>query len=51
MMEAVSTSEMSADFYELHCATSQKTVIFILAAAENLKSHLTGKKDLMYSTA
>jgi hypothetical protein len=29
-MEAVSTSETSASFY--HGATSQKTVIFILAA-------------------
>jgi hypothetical protein len=28
MMEAASTSETSVDFYKMHGATSQKTVIF-----------------------
>jgi hypothetical protein len=32
MMEAVSTSETSVNFYQIHGATSQKTIIFILAA-------------------
>jgi hypothetical protein len=31
MMEAVSTSETSVNFYRLHGTTSQKKVIFILA--------------------
>jgi hypothetical protein len=31
-MEAANTSETSVNFYRLHGATSQKTVIFILAA-------------------
>jgi hypothetical protein len=30
MMEAISTSETSVNFYEIHGATSQKTAIFIL---------------------
>jgi hypothetical protein len=32
MMEAVNTSEASGNFSRLHGATTQKTVIFILAA-------------------
>jgi hypothetical protein len=32
MVEAASTSETSVNFYQLHGTTSQKTVIFILAA-------------------
>jgi hypothetical protein len=35
MMEAVSTSETSVNFYQIHGATSQKTVLFILAAVRN----------------
>jgi hypothetical protein len=32
MIEIASTSETPVNFYRLHGATSQKTVIFILAA-------------------
>jgi hypothetical protein len=32
MMEAASTSETPVNFYQPHGATSQKTVVFILAA-------------------
>jgi hypothetical protein len=44
MMEAVSTSDMSVNFHETTCATSQKTVFFIFAAVRNW--NLTGSEEV-----
>jgi hypothetical protein len=53
-MVAVSTSETSVNFYRLHGATSQKTVIFILIAVrtKNLtdKECIWKKSELQYSS-
>jgi hypothetical protein len=37
MMEAASTSESSVNFYELHGASSQKTVIFVVTGQKLLQ--------------